>query len=361
MDNNTGLQVTIPERVGRVPEVHPAATVLTVGWGHEVGVVESATVLSIGNDTIIFLATPTEVVLLEVTRRLVKSITRLCGQLLMSPVEMKNVPVVEIMNHVGGIKQLGDGGVDVLPGLTQSILVGCGFGVVNEVEFEVLSTVRSVIGDVVISTFPVLLGENVVTPGDGGVADRGTVAETFVGRIWIIGNGQGVPTQGAGEFVDTLCFDGSVSFSWVVDAPLEDVVGCGNLVLPGDRGVGIRSPINHRDDLVRRVGGDSSLIPVVLHLNLKLPDEVEVGGVAIGDLYVRKAGLDGVDGLGDIVDEFYGGMGFATNKAAVHMGGHAINVVVVLGKDVLNHMVLGGSGDHKLEERMTRIFQLMAL
>ena len=68
VDNDTSLQVTIPVGGSGVPEVHPAATVLAVRWGHEVGIVESAAVLSIGNDTIIFLATSTKVVLLEVTR-----------------------------------------------------------------------------------------------------------------------------------------------------------------------------------------------------------------------------------------------------------------------------------------------------
>ena len=67
VDNDTGLQVTVSVRVSTVPEVHPAATVLAVGWGHEVGVVESTTVLSIGNDAIIFLTTSAKVVLLEVT------------------------------------------------------------------------------------------------------------------------------------------------------------------------------------------------------------------------------------------------------------------------------------------------------
>ena len=66
VDNDAGLQVTIPVRGSSVPDVHPAATVLTVRWGHEVGIVEPAAILSIGNDTVIFLATSAEIVLLEV-------------------------------------------------------------------------------------------------------------------------------------------------------------------------------------------------------------------------------------------------------------------------------------------------------
>ena len=265
------------------------------------------------------------------------------------------------MNHVGGIEQLGDSGVDVLPRLLQGILVGGGFGVVNIVEFEVYSTVRSVVGEVGVSALPVLMGENVVPPCDSGVTDRRTVHVAFVGRMWVIGNGQGVPTQGTGELVVALRFDGSVAFTWIIDAPLEDVVGCETLVFPRDRSVGIGGPVDHRDDLVGRVGGDSSLIPVVLHLNFKLPDEVEVGGVTVRDLYISQTSLDRVDGIGDIVDDFYEGMGFATNKAVLHMGGHAINVVVVFGKDVLNHVIPGSGGDHELEEGMTRVFQLVVL
>jgi len=268
----------------------------------------------------------------------------------------RRIPVVEIVNHVGGIKQLGHGGIDVLPRLLQSILVGGGFGVVSEVEFEIRSTVRSVVGEVGISALPVLMGENVVTPRNSGVADRRTVPEAFVGRVWVVGDGQGVPAQGTGELVVALRFNGSTAFTWIVDTPLEDGVGCETLVLPGDRSVGVGGPVDHRDDLVRRVGGDSGLVPVVLHLHFKLPDEVEVGGITIRDLYVGQTSLDRVDGVGDVVDDFYEGMGFATNKAVLHMGGHAINVVVVLGKDVLNHVILGGSGDHELEEGMTRVF-----
>jgi len=76
VDNDASLQVTIPVRVSAIPEVHPAATILTVGWGHEVGVVESTAVLSIGNDTIVFLTTSAEVMLLEVTRWLIESVTK---------------------------------------------------------------------------------------------------------------------------------------------------------------------------------------------------------------------------------------------------------------------------------------------
>ena len=68
VNNDPGVKVTIPVRVGGLPEVHIAATVLTVRWGREVGIVEGAAHLSIGNDSVVFLTTSAEVVLLEVTR-----------------------------------------------------------------------------------------------------------------------------------------------------------------------------------------------------------------------------------------------------------------------------------------------------
>ena len=75
MDNDTGLEITVAVGVGGVPEVHPATTVLTVRWGHEVCVVVTTAVLSIGNHTVILLATTTEVVLLEVARFLIETIS----------------------------------------------------------------------------------------------------------------------------------------------------------------------------------------------------------------------------------------------------------------------------------------------
>ena len=62
--------------------------------------------------------------------------------------------------------------------------------------------------------------------------------------------------------------------------------------------------------------------------------------------------LDRVDGLGDVV----GDTGFAANKVAVHVGGHAIDVLVIFGKDVLDHVILGGGGNHELEEGVTKVF-----
>ena len=176
------------------------------------------------------------------------------------------------MNHVRGIEQLGDSGVDVLPSLFQCILAGGGLGVVNKVKLEILSTVWSVVGKIGISAIPIFMGEDVVTPGNSGVANRRTVPKTFIVRVWVIGDGQGMPAQRTCELIAVLRLDGAVSLARIVDTPLEDVVGRGTFVFPGNRSVGIGSPVDDGDDLVRRVGRDSSLIPVILHLDLELPN-----------------------------------------------------------------------------------------
>ena len=104
-----------------------------------------------------------------------------------------------------------------------------------------------------------------------------------------------------------------------------------------------------------------------------------MGRITIRDLYIGQTSLDGVDGFGDVVDELYRDVGLATNKVAVHMGGHASDIVVIpnkvavhvgrhasdivviLGKNILDHVVLGSGGNHELKERVTRVFQLMIL
>ena len=198
----------------------------------------------------------------------------MCGQLCCQPKRGKSIPVVEIVNHVGCIEQLGDGEVYMLLRLLQSILLGGGLGIIMEVEFAIISAIWSVIGNIGVPTLPIFMGEDVVAPGIGGVADRITVHEALIGRLWIMGNGQGVPTQRTGEFIVALRLDSAVAFTWIVNAPLEDVIGRKTIALPGNRGIGIGGPVDDGDYLVRRVGRNSSLIPIVLHLDLELPNQI---------------------------------------------------------------------------------------
>lgn len=223
------------------------------------------------------------------------------------------------MDHVSGIEQLGDGSVDILPGLLEGVPAGDKLGVVDVVELKALSTIRSVVLDVGITAVPVFMSENVVTPGNSSVADRRTVRETVVTRVWIISDGQGVPTQRTSELVIVLRLDGTVSFARIVDTPLEDIVSRETPLFPGEGSVGIGSPVDNGDDLVRSVSGDGSFVPVVLHLNLELPNEIEVGGIAIGYLNVGQTSLDRVDSLGDIADEFDREVSFAADEVGIHI------------------------------------------
>jgi hypothetical protein len=146
VDNNACLKITITVRRGGVPEIHSATAVLAIRWCHEVGVVVSGTVLCVGNDSVAIATTTTKVVLLEVTRDFVKAIT-----------------VVQIVNHVGGVEQLGHSGVDVLPGLCKSLTAFSVLGVVLEIKGKVLASIRTIVINPVVSTFPILMGEDLQT------------------------------------------------------------------------------------------------------------------------------------------------------------------------------------------------------
>ena len=76
VDNNASLQIAIPVWGCGVPDVHSAATVHTIGRCHEVGIVVSAAILSIGNDSVVLLTASAEVMLLEVACWLIKPVTR---------------------------------------------------------------------------------------------------------------------------------------------------------------------------------------------------------------------------------------------------------------------------------------------
>lgn len=70
-----------------------------------------------------------------------------------------DIPVVQIMNHVGGIEQLGDGGVDVLLGLLESIFLVRILGRILEVEREILASVRTIVVEVAVPALPIFVGE----------------------------------------------------------------------------------------------------------------------------------------------------------------------------------------------------------
>lgn len=77
VNHDAGFKVAITVWDCSVPEVHPAPTVLTIRRGHEIRVVKSRTVLGICDNGITLLAAAAEVVLLEVTRDLIKAVAGL--------------------------------------------------------------------------------------------------------------------------------------------------------------------------------------------------------------------------------------------------------------------------------------------
>jgi len=66
VNNNTSFEVAITVWKVGIPEVHPHAAVLPIRRSHEVGVVESGTILGVSNDCVILFASSTKVILLEI-------------------------------------------------------------------------------------------------------------------------------------------------------------------------------------------------------------------------------------------------------------------------------------------------------
>jgi len=64
------------------------------------------------------------------------------------------------MDHVGRIEELGNGIIDVLPGLVKRISAVPLNRIVGEREVQVFASVWSVVADIVVSSFPVLLRED---------------------------------------------------------------------------------------------------------------------------------------------------------------------------------------------------------
>jgi len=168
VDDDTSLKITISVRSSGVPQVHSAASILTIRWCHEVSVVVPATVLSVGNDGVILLSTTTEVVLLEITGNFVEAVT-----------------VVKIVDHVGGVEELSNGGVNVLLGLSESVALVGDLGRVLEVELQRLSGIRTVVVNPVVLTFPIFVCEDVVTSSGGGVPEASLGSLLEVGGVGI--------------------------------------------------------------------------------------------------------------------------------------------------------------------------------
>jgi hypothetical protein len=82
VDYNTSfkLEVAITVRKVGIPKIHPQAAVLSIRRSHEIRVIESGTILGISNDCVVLGASSTEVILLEIARNFIKSISAISGQ-----------------------------------------------------------------------------------------------------------------------------------------------------------------------------------------------------------------------------------------------------------------------------------------
>ena len=143
MNDNPRFEIAVTIRSRGVPQIHPAASVLAIGWRHEVGVVEPAAVLRVRDHGIVARAPTPEVVLLEVAGDLVEAVS-----------------IVQVVDHVRGVEELRDGGIDVLLRLCLRIGAVRLLGVVGVVKLETLTALRAVVLEPAGQTLPILVRED---------------------------------------------------------------------------------------------------------------------------------------------------------------------------------------------------------
>lgn len=143
MNDDPSFEIAVTIRGRGVPQVHPAASVLAIGWRHEVRVVEPAAILRVRNHSIVARTPTPKVVLLEVAGDLVEA-----------------VPIVQVVDHVRCVEELRDGGINVLLRLRLRIGAVRLLGVVGVVELETLTALRAVVLEPAGQTLPVLVRED---------------------------------------------------------------------------------------------------------------------------------------------------------------------------------------------------------
>lgn len=288
VDNDTSLEgaVTTRSRVG--PEVHPHAAILTIWGGRKISIICSAAILGVKDDKVVALTTLTVVVGLEVAGRLVEA-----------------EGVQQVVQLVGRVEELGDGGVPVRDGVGGGDRVG------------VLEDERGGAGAVVVEVAGaagrVDLGNGVVATGGGVVA--AAVADPRVLR---------------GRDQPRILLDDTATLSRVIDAPGVNLIG-------GQ----VRDVVDHAHDLGRLGRIDVGQQPVVQDVRLDAPHELQLtlaigevdetslgvadsaGGASEGEeLLVREAGLG--DSVGASLD------GEAEGIDGSLEGGHGVGVFALL-------------------------------
>ena len=161
VNDDTSLEISITIRVGCAPEVHSATTILTIRWRHKVGVVVTATVLGISNDSVVLSTSTTEIVLLEVPRNFIETVSK-------NPIssqhyfrdDQEGIPVIQIVNHVGGIEKLRHSSIDVFLSFVKPVGTVLCLGRVGVIKDQVGSSFWTVVVDPIVPTFPILVSKD---------------------------------------------------------------------------------------------------------------------------------------------------------------------------------------------------------
>lgn len=194
MNDNTSLEVAISIRSSSVPNVHPHPRSLTIRRSQKVGIVVTASVLSITDDRVATLATEPEVVSLEVTGDLIETET-----------------VEKIVVHIRRVEELSDNHVDIL-------LRSEAFRLPIVVHKNVRVIDRSGVEQEVIAAFPVFVSISVVTNGsieNGVVVIRSLTRNSDVPGV--SGGRERVPPKRRGNCVPRLCHHRQVAGNRVID------------------------------------------------------------------------------------------------------------------------------------------------
>ena len=134
-------------------------TILTIRWRHKVGVVVTTTVLGISDDSFVLSTSTTEIVLLEVPRNFIETVSPISSQHYFRD-DQEGIPVTQIMNHVGGIEKLRHSSIDVFLSFVKPVGTVLCLGRVGVIKDQVGSSFRTVVVDPVVPTFPILVSKD---------------------------------------------------------------------------------------------------------------------------------------------------------------------------------------------------------
>ena len=97
------------------------------------------------------------------------------------------------------------------------------------------------------------------------------------------------------------------------------------------------------------LGTDSILHPVVLHLHVGVPHNLESSRVAVQDPDEREMILHWVHHIGDVLDGESRSM--LAGEVVLEGDAHAREILGGVRQHLRAHVLAGGSGDHELKKR----------